>query len=108
MSLVSEVLEKMRQLLDKPISPLTRNQIIDLVNKQVVPADDVLVLFTKKYRADLIQHVVTVQPTTIDKLQYLLTIIIDKLLEFKIEEACLLWKTVLSKSEIKNSRQLWT
>jgi len=49
-----DVLENIRLLLDKPISPLTQRQIIDLVAKQTVPASQILPLFTSKYRSDLI------------------------------------------------------
>ena len=52
--LSSEVIENIRLLLDKPISPVTQRQITDLIAKQAVPASTLLPLFTYKYRPDLI------------------------------------------------------
>jgi hypothetical protein len=52
--LTSEVIENIRLLLDKPVSPVTQRQIGYLLAKQTVPASTVLPLFTSKFRSDLI------------------------------------------------------
>ena len=33
----SEIIENIRILLDKPVSPLTQKQIVDLINKEIIP-----------------------------------------------------------------------
>lgn len=49
-----EIQDNIRLLLDKPVSPLTQKQIIDLMTKKVVAGTTLVPLFTNKHRADLI------------------------------------------------------
>lgn len=68
-----------------------------MVDKQVVAAEQLLLIFAGKARADLLIYVVEKYSIPIVNLQQMLESIRERLLKYKLEDAIKLWALVLGK-----------
>ena len=100
-NLSSEVIESIRLLLDKPISPLTQKQLADLINKQTIPTESVVPMLALKHRGDLLVMLLRKEHLTVHTIKLLFQNLRKDILNYPTEQMHLLFQLALKQEEME-------
>ena len=82
-------------LLDKPVSPLTQKQLVDLINKEVISTQSLIPILTAKYRGDIITTILKKECLPVATVKFMFQNLRKDILKYPQEQVQLLFKLAL-------------